>query len=272
MTRNGQGKGVDRFVKDRKRLTVGPERSGRLQVTVWNEGLAEQNNKVIADLYPRGMHGAIADGLREELGSSVSVRTATLLDQEHGLPAGVLDSTDVLTWWGHEAHAKVDEDVVSRVHQRVLDGMGLVVLHSGHMSKPFRRLMGTHCSLRWRESGDREVVWTVAPAHPIAAGLPAGFVIPREEMYGEFFDIPPPDELVFISSFTGGEVFRSGCCWTRGKGRVFYFRPGHETFPVYHQREVRRVLANAVRWAGSASRSPIDTSDSSEAPVGWYER
>jgi trehalose utilization protein len=177
-----------------------------------------------------------------------AVRTATLAEPEHGLPPAVLDETDVLLWWGHTAHDQVSDDVADRVVGRVLDGMGLVVLHSGHYSKPFKRLMGTGCDLQWRHD-ERETVWTVAPGHPIAVGVPSPFVIPEQEMYGEFFDVPPPEQLVFISSFTGGEVFRSGCCWTRGRGRIFYFSPGHETNPVYHQAEVQRVLVNGTQWA-----------------------
>jgi trehalose utilization protein len=183
------------------------------------------------------------------LAAAGDVRTATLAEPDHGLGADVLDRTDVLLWWGHTAHEEVADEVVARVVERVLGGMGLLVLHSGHHSKPFRRLMGTTCDLRWRHD-ERETVWTVAPGHPIAAGIPESFVIPEQEMYGEFFDVPPPEQLVFVSSFTGGEVFRSGCCWTRGRGRIFFFSPGHETNPVYHQPEVQRVLVNAARWAG----------------------
>lgn len=215
-----------------------------MNVTIWNEYVHEREGGDAARLYPQGIHGTIA----ATLGDVGTVRTATLDQPAHGLPADVLDATDVLLWWGHSAHDEVAEEIVTRVVERVLDGMGLVVLHSGHFSKPFKRLMGTRCTLRWRHE-DRETVWTVAPGHPIAAGVPACFVIPEQEMYGEFFDVPPPDELVFISSFSGGEVFRSGCCWARGRGRIFYFSPGHETHPVYHQPEVQRVLANAVRWA-----------------------
>jgi trehalose utilization protein len=218
-----------------------------MNVTIWNEYLAEREKPEAARIYPDGIHVTLADALRE-VGT---VRTATLGEPEHGLPADVLDATDVLLWWGHEAHEEVADDVVARVVDRVHDGMGLVVLHSGHFSKPFRRLMGTRCTLEWRHD-ERETVWTVAPGHPIAAGIPASFVIPEQEMYGEFFDVPPPEQLVFISSFAGGEVFRSGCCWTRGRGRIFYFSPGHETNPVYHQPEVRRVIANGVRWALAA--------------------
>jgi trehalose utilization protein len=216
-----------------------------MNVTVWNEYVHEREGGEAARLYPEGIHATIAAAL-DGVGT---VRTATLDQPEHGLPAAVLDATDVLLWWGHNAHDDVQDAVVDRVVERVLDGMGMVVLHSGHYSKPFKRLMGTRCTLRWRHD-DRETVWTVAPGHPIAAGVPESFVIPEQEMYGEFFDVPPPDDLVFISSFAGGEVFRSGCCWTRGRGRIFYFSPGHETHPVYHQPEVQRILVNGVRWVG----------------------
>jgi trehalose utilization protein len=221
--------------------------SVQMNLTIWNENVHERTEDDVRAIYPDGIHGALAAALAE-VGT---VRTATLEQDQHGLPAEVLDATDVLTWWGHDAHEDVADDVVDRVVERVHDGMGLVVLHSGHYSKPFRRLMGTRCTLEWRHD-DRETVWTVAPGHPIAAGIPSSFVIPEQEMYGEFFDVPPPEELVFISSFGGGEVFRSGCCWTRGRGRIFYFSPGHETNPVYHQPEVRRVIGNAVRWVSPA--------------------
>jgi trehalose utilization protein len=239
-----------------------------MNVTVWNEHIAERSGADAARVYPDGIHAAIAEGLRDV----ATVRTATLAEPDHGLTAEVLDATDVLLWWGHSAHEEVADEVVARVHDRVLDGMGLIALHSGHGSKPFRALMGTRCTLRWRNEGDREVVWTVAPGHPIAQGVPASFVLPEHEMYGEFFDVPPPEELVFISSFSGGEVFRSGCCWTRGKGRIFYFSPGHETFPVYHRPDVRRVLANAVRWACAPARADVDTRESLHSPRGWFER
>ena len=241
-----------------------------MRIRVWNEFLHERRNPVVGALYPRGIHGAIADALRAGL-PGAEVQTAILESPDHGLTDDVLDSTDVLLWWGHLAHDRVDDAVVERVHGRVMEGMGLIVLHSGHLSKIFRRLMGTSCNLRWREADDRELVWTVAPTHPIAAGVPQPLVIPRHEMYGEFFDVPPPESLVFISSFSGGEVFRSGCCFERGKGRIFYFSPGHETYPVYHQPDVQRVLCNAVQWAYPAAVSPIDTSRSIESATGWFE-
>ncbi|HEX6290448.1 MAG TPA: ThuA domain-containing protein [Herpetosiphonaceae bacterium] len=220
--------------------------SERLNVTVWNEYRHERQNPAVAAIYPDGIHATIAAALGEH---GLEARTATLDEPEHGLSAAVLDATDVLIWWGHGAHGEVRDEVVERVQQRVLDGMGLVVLHSGHFSKIFKRLMGTSCELKWREGDDREVLWVVAPGHPIAAGIGEGFTIEREEMYGEHFDVPPPEALVLISWFSGGEVFRSGCCYTRGAGKIFYFRPGHETLPTYHHPAVQRVIANAVRWA-----------------------
>jgi trehalose utilization protein len=225
-----------------------------IRVTVWGENFherSEHDRAAMAERYPRGMHGAIAAGLSELLGDSVVVSTVTQDQPEHGLSEEVLARTDVLTWWGHATHAGVDDSIVDRVQRSVLGGMGLLVLHSGHFSKIFRRLMGTTCSLAWRNSGDTELVWTVNPSHPITAGIPQPIIIDRHEMYGEFFDIPAPDELIFLSTFSGGEVFRSGCCWRRGKGKVFYFSPGDQEYPIYHHPEIKRVLANAVRWAQS---------------------
>lgn len=242
-----------------------------MHVTVWGENIHEHRDATVAAIYPEGMHETIADGLREHLGATATVRTATLDQPDHGLGPDVLGRTDVLTWWGHAAHDQVSDEVADRVCQRVLNGMGLVALHSAHYSKVLRGLLGTTCSLRWRNDGERELVWTVAPDHPIAAGLPAVFAIPRHEMYGEFFDIPPPQELVFISSFVGGEVFRSGCCFTRGRGRVFYFSPGDQEYPVYHQPEVRRAIANAVHWA--APRMPVAETpyEPIQSELGWFE-
>lgn len=228
-----------------------------IRVTVWHEHVHEKSSDAVRAVYPDGMHAVMKSAIEEHLGESVRVRTALLEEPEHGLTDDVLDETDVMTWWGHAAHDRVDDAVVEKVHRRVLEGMGLVVLHSGHYAKVFRRLMGTTCSLRWREAGEIERLWCVDPGHPIADGLTDEFFeLPHTEMYGERFDIPTPDELVFISWFEGGEVFRSGCTWRRGKGRVFYFRPGHETFPIYYDANVRRVLANGVAWAAARSSAP----------------
>jgi trehalose utilization protein len=217
-----------------------------MKVTIWNEYRHEKVHEEARKVYPDGLHTPIADHLRSQ---GLAVRVATLDEPEHGLTDSVLADTDVLTWWGHMAHAEVRDEIVSRVQKRVMDGMGLLVLHSGHMSKIFQRLMGTTCDLIWREAAERERIWVVEPGHPIAAGLGPYFEIPHEEMYGERFDIPAPDTLVFLSWFQGGEVFRSGCCYQRGLGKIFYFRPGHEMFPTYYQKEVLQVIANAVKWA-----------------------
>lgn len=226
-----------------------------IKVTIWNEYRHEKESPEIAAIYPEGLHGAIANGLA---GDEFSVRFATLDEPEHGLTDEVLADTDVLVWWGHKAHAEVDDAIVQRVQRRVLDGMGLVVLHSGHHSKIFKTLMGTTCNLKWREANDKERLWVVNPSHPIVDGIGEYIEIPEEEMYGEFFDIPQPDDLVFVSWFTGGEVFRSGCCYQRGQGKIFYFRPGHESYPTYHNEQVLRVIANAVQWAAPVA-GPVPT-------------
>jgi len=225
----------------------------RIRVTVWNEYLHEKSDPKVAKVYPDGIHAVIAEYLSGQPG--FEVRAATLDEPEHGLSEEVLNRTDVLIWWGHMAHDKVSDTVVDRVYRRVvLEGMGLIVLHSGHFSKIFRRLMGTTCDLKWREVGERERLWVVARGHPIADGIGDYFELQHTEMYGEPFDIPPPDELIFISWFQGGEVFRSGCCFYRGTGKVFYFRPGHETLPIYYDENVQKVISNAVRWTAPVER------------------
>jgi len=200
------------------------------------------------------MHQVIAGSLEPH----VYVRTATLDEPEHGLTAEILNNTDVLLWWGHIAHGEVDDAVVAKVHERVLAGMGMVVLHSGHFSKIFQKLMGTTCNLKWRNVGEKERLWVVDPSHPIAEGLGEYFELPQAEMYGEHFDIPEPDKLVFVSWFAGGEVFRSGCCFHRGRGKIFYFRPGDERYPIYEDANVQRVIRNAVFWA-TPTDSPLVT-------------
>lgn len=228
--------------------------SSTLRVTIWNEYQHEKTDPHVARIYPDGIHEAIAQHLRS---TGLMVHTATLDQPEHGLTQAVLEQTDVLIWWGHVAHDKVQDDIVDRVYQRVLSGMGFIALHSSHFSKLFKRLMGTSCNLKYRTTGERERIWVVDPAHPIASGLQESFEISSEEMYGEFFEIPSPDALVFISWFEGGEVFRSGCCFHRGRGKIFYFRPGDQAFPTYHQPEVLQVITNAVHWAAPTGTPDI---------------
>lgn len=219
----------------------------KVRVTVWNEYRHEKEIAKVAEIYPNGIHNSIADYLNRDAG--ISAGTATLDEPEQGLADEVLDNTDVLVWWGHCAHGEVRDDIVEKVYNRVMSGMGLIVLHSGHHSKIFKKLMGTTCNLKWREIGEKERVWVIEPGHPIAEGLGEYFEIPHEEMYGERFDVPEPDTLVLLGWFQGGEVFRSGCCYNRGNGKIFYFQPGHETYPVYYQEEVLKVITNAVKWA-----------------------
>ncbi len=229
-----------------------------IRVTIWNEFVHEQTNEEIAEVYPDGIHNAIAEGLSSE--QEFEIRTATLdQDDEHGLSGEILENTDVLIWWGHAAHDRVKEEIVDRVQRRVLEGMGLIVLHSGHYSKIFKRLMGTSCSLCWREADEKERIWVCNPGHPIVQGLGKYFELPHTEMYGEPFGVPVPHEQIFISWFEGGEVFRSGLTYLRGNGRIFYFSPGHETYPVYYDDNVRLVLRNAIRWARPSGSRWLDS-------------
>ena len=236
-----------------------------IRVLVWNEGRHEKENPAVAQVYPKGIHAVLAEQLEQCPNMKVSAAT---LDEgpEHGCSEERLKNTDVVIWWGHKAHDEVSDAVVDRLQNRVLEGMGLIVLHSGHFSKIFRRLMGTTCNLKWREIGEREILWVTRPGHPILQGIDDHFTIEREEMYGEYFDIPEPMETLLISSFAGGEVFRSGLTFERGMGRIFYFRPGHETYPTYYDPNVRRVIENAVRWVAPTASAPVAFGNRKE---GW---
>lgn len=242
-----------------------------IRVTVWNENVHESTEPEIAEIYPEGIHGAIGAALTALLGDDVTVHLATLQEPENGLTPEVLESTDVLVWWSHIAQEDVADGVVDRVHERVLRGMGFIALHSATKSKILRRLLGTSCCVRWRHGHDRELVWTIKPDHPIAQGIPEVFAVEQQEMFGEFFDVPDPDELVFLSTFSGGEVLRSGLCYRRGYGRVFYFSPGDQSYPVYHNRHVQRVLANAVQWASPRDGVRPAPYLSRNSPEGWIE-
>lgn len=244
-----------------------------LRVTIWNEFVHERDKDAVKALYPDGIHATLAQALAQQLGDQVQIRTATLDEPQYGIPDDVLAATDVMLWWGHAAHDRVTDERVDAVQQRVLEGMGLIALHSAHASKIFRRLMGTGCMLRWREAGEKERLWITAPGHPITEGLEGEyFELPATEMYGEFFDIPSPEELIFISWFSGGEVFRSGCTFRRGRGKIFYFRPGHETFPIYHDATVQRVIANAVRWAAPRGAPYFGQGRNIEPPLEAIQR
>ncbi|WP_374421704.1 ThuA domain-containing protein [Paracoccus sp. (in: a-proteobacteria)] len=236
-----------------------------IRVTVWGENVHEQENEIVASIYPKGMHTTIADALNRDRG--VSASTVVMQDTDHGITPEKLADTDVLIWWGHKAHGEVSDAVVERVANAVWSGMGVIFLHSAHFSKPFKRLMGTPCNLSWREAGERERLWLTSRNHPIAAGLPDHFELENEEMYGEPFGVPEPLETVFVSWFAGGEVFRSGLTYKRGAGNVFYFRPGHETYPTYHDANVQRVILNAVKWAYNPAPRIADPSAAPNVPV-----
>jgi len=235
-----------------------------LRVTVWNENRHEQVHDFVKKIYPDGMHNVIASSLRER---GFVTRTATFDEPEHGLTDDVLNQTDVLTWWGHMLHNDVQDSVVDRVQKYVLNGMGLVVLHSGHESKIFKRLMGTTCDLKWREAAETERLWVSDPGHPIVEGIGDYIELAEEEMYGEPFYIPTPDALIFISWFKGGEVFRSGCCFNRGRGKIFYFRPGHEAYPTYYNPQVMRVIGNGVQWAAPTQGATLSTERHRTVPI-----
>lgn len=222
-----------------------------MNVLIWNEFRHEQQDEEVAKIYPNGIHEAIRGFLETD---DIHVETATLDEPNHGITDEKLAKTDVMLWWGHLAHHEVADEIVDKVHKRVLEGMGLIVLHSGHFSKIFQKLMGTGCDLKWREADEKERMWVVNPSHPIVEGIGEYIEIEKEEMYGEHFDIPAPDELVLVSWFEGGEVFRSGCTYRRGHGKVFYFRPGHEGYPTYYHQDIQKVIQNAVRWAKPTTR------------------
>ncbi|WP_163582544.1 ThuA domain-containing protein [Gracilibacillus saliphilus] len=222
-----------------------------MNVLIWNEFRHEQQDEEVAKIYPNGIHEAIKGFLETD---DIHVETAILDEPNHGITDEKLAKTDVMLWWGHLAHHEVADEIVDKVHKRVLEGMGLIVLHSGHFSKIFQKLMGTGCDLKWREADEKERMWVVNPSHPIVEGIGEYIEIEKEEMYGEHFDIPAPDELVLVSWFEGGEVFRSGCTYRRGHGKVFYFRPGHEGYPTYYHQDIQKVIQNAVRWAKPTTR------------------
>ena len=224
-----------------------------IRVLVWNEFKHEQAKEKVAKIYPKGIHNAIADFLRCD---DIEVRTATLYDENMeisdptcGITKEVLDQTDVLIWWGHVAHQHVPDEVAYLVRDAVLSGMGFIALHSAHHSKPFRYLLGTSCNLTWRESGDSELLWVIEPSHPITRGIDRYFRLDGEETYGEPFVIPTPDRLLLIGNYSSGEVFRSGCLYCRGNGKIFYFQPGHETSPNYHNPYVQKIIDQGIHWA-----------------------
>ena len=233
-----------------------------IKVTIWNEYVHEKGDDkqgaYIRQFYPQGIHKALKDELSAD---DLEIRAVSLDQPDQGLPDELLNDTDVLMWWGHCAHDKVDDGLVNRIQRRIHNGMGLIVLHSGHYSKIFRKMLGTPCSLLWRDIAEKERVWTVCPGHPIAKGVPSSFALPHTEMYGEPFDIPDDGKIIFSSWYEGGNVFRSGVLFQRRNGKIFYFSPGHEMYPIYHDPNVVRILGNAIRFVAPAEYLPNPGSD-----------
>jgi trehalose utilization protein len=241
-----------------------------LNVLVWDENPRHAPK----ELYPENLRGAIVEGLKElDTANELNVTAIHLDEADQGVPQSLLESADVLVWWGHARHGEVDDALAERVKKQVHErGLGFICLHSGHYSKTFKAVLGAtgHLKGGWRESDDSETIRVCAPWHPIAQGVD-DFVLPNEEMYGAPFDVPPPLEVIFQSRFSvDGATFPSGLVWTvgegidpaftsgggnaanqgEGKGRVFYFRPGHETYGTYFDKNVRRVIYNGVKWVG----------------------
>lgn len=224
-----------------------------LRVLIWNEFVHEITYPDVKEIYPDGIHKLIGRFLEAEGDMQCSYATLDMPNQ--GVTEEILANTDVLVWWSHARQELVTDETAELIKRHVHAGMGLVVLHSGHFSKPFRALMGTPCTLGWRE-GDSERLWVVDPSHPICAGIPPVVEIPVEEMYSEPFAIPKPDDVVFLGWFRGGEAIRAGVTFQRGLGRIFWFQPGHEQNPTYKIPEVQRIITNAVRWAAPRVRLP----------------
>ena len=229
-----------------------------IRVTVWNEFLHEKTDEKVKSIYPNGIHKAIAEFLGKE--EDMEVKTITLDDENCGITDELLENTDVMIWWGHMRQWEVPDEIAMKVKEAVIRGMGMIFLHSAHHSKPFKLLMGTTCNLGWRESDDKERLWILDHNHPIMAGIEGRyFELEGEETYTEPFGIPDPDKLLLIGWYNGGEVFRSGCIWHRENGKVFYFQPGHESYPTFYNPTVQKVLTNAARWAAPVCpRIPLE--------------
>jgi len=218
----------------------------KIRVTIWHEYTHEKHSPEIAAIYPEGIHGQIKKALSYD--GDLDITLAALDDPDQGLPEELLNNTDVLLWWGHMRHGDVDDGLAARIRDRVYRcGMGFIALHSAHHSKPFRTIVGCTGDLLWGDE-QKEIVWNLNPGHPIAAGIPDHFCLPIEELYAEPFAVQP-DELIFTAWFEDGYIMRNGMVFNRGAGKVFYFQPGHETCPTYHNETVQKVLINAAAWA-----------------------
>ena len=226
-----------------------------IRVTVWNENLHERTIPEIKAVYPDGIHGEIASIFKDD--KNIEVKCVTMDMENQGLSRELLENTDVLIWWSHALNDEVTDENAAMVSEFIMRGMGFVALHSAHMCKVLRRILGTTMTLKWRDN-DSERIYVTAPSHPIASGIPEYFDLPHEEMYGEYFDIPKPDDVIFTGWFKGGCVFRSGVTFSRGSGKIFYFQPGHEEFPIYRNPIIRKIIKNAVNWAAPTDGAILD--------------
>jgi trehalose utilization protein len=250
------------------------ESSTPVRVLVWDENPPHADKK----LYPEGIRGAVADALNASGNGQIQAITAHLDEDEQGITASKLADADVLIWWGHARHAEVSDETAALVKTAVHEnGLGFLPLHSAHYSKTFKGVLGCtgHLKGGWREIAgfEPEEITVCAPRHPIAQGI-EDFVIEAEEMYGAPLGAPPFETLVFQSYFPhGGEYFPCGFTLTvgegidaqftsgpgggkgqgEGAGRVFYFRPGHETVPTYHLPVVQQIIRNGVLWCARRS-------------------
>ena len=238
----------------------------KIRVTIWNEFTHEKHSDEVRAIYPDGLHATIKKYL--EPNSDFEIRLAALDDPDQGLPDEVLNNTDVLRWWGHMRHHEVDDALVARICDRVRrNGMGFIALHSAHASKPFGALVGTTGSLSWGDNVN-EIMWTLLPQHPIAKGLPPYIHLDSEELYSEPFCVGNPDEIVFGSWFETGNILRSGCCFYRGLGKIFYFQPGHESCRSFHNENVIKIISNAIYWAAPTA----GFEDPGMPCIGWLSK
>jgi trehalose utilization protein len=219
------------------------------RVIVWSEGTAPKN------VYPQDINTAIAEGLQPLKGWDVA--TASINETDQGLPEDVLNGASVLIWWGHERHGDVKDELVARIVKRVHDdGMGFIATHSAHYSKALKAILGTPCGWKggYVDDGSKVELVVKAPGHPIAHGV-KNFELPHTERYGDPFEVPTPETLIFDGIYTlpngTTQNAQQGMVWTIGKGRVFYFQPGHEGYPIYFQEPIRQIFRNGVQWCAA---------------------
>lgn len=218
------------------------------KVLVWSEGTAPKN------VYPNDINAAIAEGLKPLKGWEV--QAVSINDPDQGLPDDLLNSASALIWWGHQRHGDVKDELVAKIKTRVTEeGMGFIATHSAHYSKALKAILGTPCGWSYyTDDGAKLDMVVKAPTHPICKGV-KDFTIPHTERYGDPFQCPTPETVLFDGIYTmkddKTEHCLQGFTWTIGKGRVMYFQPGHEGYPIYFMPEVQQIFRNGVQWVAS---------------------